>query len=606
MTDTFTSADLDRAKQDLKPEKFLAPLDFCPQKPLAKQWAFLVAPQREVFFGGAAGGSKSSALLMGALRFINVPGFNAILFRRTFPQLNMQDGLITRLINWTGPARAKGLADWNASEHRMTCRESGATVQFGFMDSEQDAEKYLGTQVQYIAFDELTGFTEYHYTYMFTRNRSDNCPACDAIRSAEYSQQLQKLAATGQYSLDYVTQAILRDGNLPRFIADQEIKKERLSPTLTRLSRDALSQITPRSLRKNLPAPRGTFHRLVAHVPLQMRAASNPGNRGHEWVKARFIDDGQGGDPCKNGSKDCPECGALYKRSEWQSFPSQECPKDGAVLRQGSFFIPAFLYDNTHVNREEYAASLKRSDPLRGEQMLTGNWDIIARGDLFDTDKIIRISFDELPADLQYARGWDFAWTAVETEEARKKNPDWTVGVLMGMAREGTVYVIDVRRERHEPAGVKRMLIATASDDPKAVCQLIQQDPSAGVYVADDMKNSLVGFYFEVEVVSGDKYKRALPFAAAVNAGKVRMVKAAWNADFINELRVAGPSDKFYDHDDQWDAGSWSFIWLTKNRREYAYQAAPAEGISPKRKDPRFEDEPPRSGLRGRFGPGGW
>jgi hypothetical protein len=47
-----------------------------------------------------------------------------------------------------------------------------------------------------------------------------------------------------------------------------------------------------------------------------MRSASNLGNQGHDWVKARFIDDGtidyesergrmgHGGDPCKNGPKD--------------------------------------------------------------------------------------------------------------------------------------------------------------------------------------------------------------------------------------------------------------------------------------------------------------
>ena len=183
---------------------------------------------------------------------------------------------------------------------------------------------------------------------------------------------------------------------------------------------------------------------------------------------------------------------------------------------------------------------------------------------------------------LQYARGWDFAWTAADTDEAKKKNPDWTVGVLLGMARDSAIYVIDVRRQRKDPAGVKLMLTATASDDPKACCQLIQQDPSAGVYVAEDMKTALVGFYFEIEAVvgRGNKYERALPFAAAVNAGKVRMVKAPWNNDFINELNLAGPDDKFYDHDDQWDAASWAFIWLCKNRREYAYTPVPMNGVN--------------------------
>jgi hypothetical protein len=115
----------------------------------------------------------------------------------------------------------------------------------------------------------------------------------------------------------------IHDGNLPRFIEDKERAGE-LDPEIKRLSRDALSQITPKSKRMMMPAPRGTEHKQLGHVPLQMRSASNPGNFGHDWVKMRFIDDGKvdpdtergrlgkGGDPCKNGPKDCPECGSYY------------------------------------------------------------------------------------------------------------------------------------------------------------------------------------------------------------------------------------------------------------------------------------------------------
>src|SRR5262245_41446409 len=44
------------------------------QMPLPKQAAFLLLPQREAFFGGAGGPGKSSALLMGALQDVHVPG----------------------------------------------------------------------------------------------------------------------------------------------------------------------------------------------------------------------------------------------------------------------------------------------------------------------------------------------------------------------------------------------------------------------------------------------------------------------------------------------------------------------------------------------------
>ena len=38
---------------------------------------------------GAAGGGKSSALLMGALQFVEVPGYAAIIFRRTLADLKL-------------------------------------------------------------------------------------------------------------------------------------------------------------------------------------------------------------------------------------------------------------------------------------------------------------------------------------------------------------------------------------------------------------------------------------------------------------------------------------------------------------------------------------
>ena len=63
-------------------------------------------------------------------------------------------------------------------------------------------------------------------------------------------------------------------------------------------------------------------------------------------------------------------------------------------------------------------------------------------------------------------------------------------------------------------------------------------------------------------IVSGDKQLRADPFSAQVNAGNVRLVRGAWNKDFIEELRQF-PNGTYKD---QVDAAADSFTELAAKR----------------------------------------
>ena len=69
-------------------------------RPNIPQAAFLVVPWRECLYGGAAGGAKTSALLMAALQYVDVPGYSALLLRRTFRQLELSDSLVPRAQAW--------------------------------------------------------------------------------------------------------------------------------------------------------------------------------------------------------------------------------------------------------------------------------------------------------------------------------------------------------------------------------------------------------------------------------------------------------------------------------------------------------------------------
>ena len=50
-------------------------------KPQPKQIRFMERPEYECLYGGAAGGGKSDALLVEALRQVHIPHYSAIIFR---------------------------------------------------------------------------------------------------------------------------------------------------------------------------------------------------------------------------------------------------------------------------------------------------------------------------------------------------------------------------------------------------------------------------------------------------------------------------------------------------------------------------------------------
>lgn len=104
---------------------------------------------------------------MGALQYVDVPGYRALLLRRTFTQLAKGDTLIPRAHEWL----AKTDAVWSAQEKRWTF-PSGATIEFGHVEHESTKFDYDGAAFQYVGFDELTSFSEAQYEYIaFSRMR---------------------------------------------------------------------------------------------------------------------------------------------------------------------------------------------------------------------------------------------------------------------------------------------------------------------------------------------------------------------------------------------------------------------------------------------------
>lgn len=139
---------------------------YVPHTPHPKQQEFLALDCREALYGGAAGGGKSDALLMAALQYVHVPGYNALILRRTFADLSLPDAIMARAKEWLAGTDAV----WNERDKCFTF-PSGARLQFGYCDTDKDRLRYQGGAYQFIAFDELTQFPEAWYRYLFSRLR---------------------------------------------------------------------------------------------------------------------------------------------------------------------------------------------------------------------------------------------------------------------------------------------------------------------------------------------------------------------------------------------------------------------------------------------------
>lgn len=142
--------------------------NYYPHQLSHRQKVFLGLDSREALYGGAAGGGKSDALLAAAVEYVHVPGYRAIILRRTKP--NLVD-LIERTHEWWN-----GKAEYVGSPKPTWRFPGGGTVYLDSMNHENDKYNLKGPAFQFVGFDEVSEFTEGQYTYALSRVRGPENP----------------------------------------------------------------------------------------------------------------------------------------------------------------------------------------------------------------------------------------------------------------------------------------------------------------------------------------------------------------------------------------------------------------------------------------------
>lgn len=140
----------------------------CSKNP--KQELFLSCPADESFYGGAAGGGKTDAILISStgddeINIFSNPNWRALMLRRTLKE--HEKSLVLRSLQLFS-SRGK----FDSNRLRWIFPPNGGLLQLGHIKNENDVYKYRSQEYNLIAFDELTDFTEHMFLFILSRLRT--------------------------------------------------------------------------------------------------------------------------------------------------------------------------------------------------------------------------------------------------------------------------------------------------------------------------------------------------------------------------------------------------------------------------------------------------
>jgi len=165
------------------------------------------------------------------------------------------------------------------------------------------------------------------------------------------------------------------------------------------------------------------------------------------------------------------------------------------------------------------------------------------------------------PPNLRWKRGTDPGVSAGE-------KADYSASVRVAIDKDGNMYIADMFRRQIEYPELRRFMAERLKQerDTEHAIELAGHGPA--IY-QDLLKNGEAqGRAFRGIKINDPKMARALPWLALAEAGKVYLIRGAWNEEFLNETA----SFPMGTHDDQIDAVSLAFELATaKSKKSWGF-----------------------------------
>lgn len=120
---------------------------------------------------------------MGALQYVDVPGYHALIIRKTLSDAKKPGSILFRSREWLANTPAKWVADENA--WYFPTGGAPAVLKFGKLANVGDAFDYQGSDYAFLGYDELTHFYQTDFEYVTSRLRRGKCPYHDLANGEE-------------------------------------------------------------------------------------------------------------------------------------------------------------------------------------------------------------------------------------------------------------------------------------------------------------------------------------------------------------------------------------------------------------------------------------